>query len=124
MGQRVGEIVVKLVDDGVAPPRVALHVDDDIEPHAGAKRQTSALGLVRLARLSVDCHDRRLVPLEAQRHHARQRAIDEPQAQPLAGFHRLVADRAAVERHDIANMARHRIVHGVAETPAELAVGI
>lgn len=124
MGQRVGEIVVKLVDDGVAPPRVALHVDDDIEPHAGAKRQTSALGLVRLARLSVDCHDRRLVPLEAQRHHARQRAIDEPQAQPLAGFHRLVADRAAVERHDIANMARHRIVQGVAETPAELAVGI
>ena len=79
---------------------------------------------MRLAGLSVDRHDRRLVPLEAQRHHARQRAIDEPQAQPLAGFHRLVGARAAVERHDIANMARHRIVHGVAETPAELAVGI
>jgi len=77
---------------------------------------------VRFARLSVDGYNRRAVPLEAQGHHAGEGAIDQAEAQTLAGFYRLIAGNGAVQCDDIADVAGHGRFHAVAEARSDPAV--
>jgi hypothetical protein len=44
------------------------------------------------------------------------------QAKALAGFHRLIARSGAVQRDDVADVARHRRLHAVAEARRKRAV--
>jgi hypothetical protein len=111
----IGKPVVEVVNDRVAPPGLALHVDYDIDAHGRAKHQAAVLRLVGIARLPVDGHDDRPMPLEAQRHQAGKRPVDQPEANSLAGPHRLVHRQRAVEGDGAAGPPGHRCLHAVAE---------
>ncbi len=60
--------------------------------------------------------------LETQCHDSRQRAVDDAQADPLASPHRLVCRHGAVDRHRVADAARHRRIHRIAEAGGNLCI--
>ncbi len=99
-----------------------MQVEHQIDPHGGTEQDPSAVRLVRLARLAVNGHDRRTMALQAERHDAGDGAVDQAQANALAGPHRLVGARPAVQRHQVAEAAGHCGLHPIVEPGGDAAV--
>ena len=104
------------------PPRLALHVEQDVGAHGRAEEDAACLRLVRIAGLAVDRNNHRTMALEPQRHDAGERPIDEAQPDALASPHLLVHGDRTVERHQVADPAGHRRFHPVAEAGRDLPV--
>lgn len=82
--QPIGQAVVEVIDDIVAPSRFSRHVEHKVDPHGRTEKDAAAVRHVGIAGLTVERHDYGPMPSESQRHDPRQRRVDETQPHALA----------------------------------------